>query len=100
MFMLNNEMIKSLVKFSQYLEESEINVNDCQFKVLTQDEINDEFYDYQMSLFDELGLSSFSDWALNYILDNFDIDVISGYDNPLSHFDMTLSVIFSLFAIL
>ena len=69
--MLSNEMIRSLVELRKYFNESEINVNDCQFKVLTEDEINVEFYDYQMSLLDDLGLNSFSDWALSHILDNF-----------------------------
>ena len=69
--MLNNEMIKSLVGISNFLGESEINVNDYQFKVLSEEEINVEFYDYQVELLEELGLNSFSDWALSHILDNF-----------------------------
>ena len=68
--MLNNEMIRGLVELRKYLGENEINVNDCQFKVLTQEEIDVEFYDFQVSLFDDLGLNSFSDFALSHILDN------------------------------
>jgi hypothetical protein len=69
--MLSNEMIKGLVELRKYLGENEINVNDCQFKVLTQDEIDAEFYDFQVTLLDDLGLNSFSDFALSHILDNF-----------------------------
>ena len=69
--MLNNEMIRGLVELRKYLGENEINVNDCQFKVLTQEEIDVEFYDFQVSLFDEIGLNSLTDSCFNYVLDNF-----------------------------
>ena len=47
--MLNNEMIRGLVELRKYLGENEINVNDCQFKVLTQEEIDVEFMKKKMS---------------------------------------------------
>ena len=62
--MLSNEMIKGLVELRKYLGESEINVNDCQFKVLTQEEIDVEFYNFQVELFDEIGLNSLTDSCL------------------------------------
>jgi hypothetical protein len=69
--MLSNEMIRGLVELRKYLGENEINVNDCQFKVLTQEEIDVEFYNFQVELFDEIGLNSLTDSCFNYVLDNF-----------------------------
>ena len=69
--MLNNEQLKSFVVLSQLLEDSEINVNDCQFKVLSEEEINEEFYNFQQNLFDDLGLNSFSHFAYEHIMSNF-----------------------------
>ena len=77
-------MIRGLVELRKYLGESEINVNDCQFKVLTEDEINDEFYNFQVELFDEIGLNSLTDSCFNYVLDNF---VETQYFKDL-HFDI------------
>ena len=82
--MLNNEMIRGLVELRKYLGENEINVNDCQFKVLTQEEIDVEFYDFQVQLFDEMGLNSLTDSCFNYVLDNF---VESQYFKDL-HYDV------------
>lgn len=45
--------------------------NNEEYLVLTDDEAGKEFYDYQLSLFDDMGIQSYSEWAQEYILDNF-----------------------------
>lgn len=41
-----------------------------EYFVLTDDEADKEFYDYEENLIDELGLDSFTDWAREYIIEN------------------------------
>ena len=73
------EKIKVLAEFLG-IEESEIlkgytdNVFETsdgeEYLVVTDEEADDEFYDYEAELIDELGLDAFSDWAKDYIIEN------------------------------
>ena len=73
------EKIKALAEFLG-IEESEIEedmnnhkyfrTEDEEYMVLTDEEADDEFYDYEAELIDELGLDAFSDWAKDYIIEN------------------------------
>lgn len=46
-------------------------VDGMEYIVLTDIEADEQYREYQLSLIEDLGLESFSDWAKNYILDNF-----------------------------
>lgn len=73
------ERIKVLAEFLG-IEESEIlkgyrdNIFETsdgkEYLVATNEEADDEFYNYESELIDELGLDSFSDWAKDYIIEN------------------------------
>ena len=73
------ERIKVLAEFLG-IEESEISkgYRDNMFEtsdgeeylVVTDEEADDEFYNYESELIDELGLDAFSDWAKDYIIEN------------------------------
>ena len=73
------ERIKVLAEFLG-VEESEIlksyrdNVFETsdgeEYLVVTDKEADDEFYQYEENLIDELGLDAFSDWAKDYIIEN------------------------------
>lgn len=73
------ERIKVLAEFLG-IEESEIlkgyrdNIFETsdgeEYLVVTDEEADDEFYDYESELIDELGLDAFSDWAKDYIIEN------------------------------
>ena len=41
-----------------------------EYLVVTDEEADDEFYNYEAELIDELGLDAFSDWAKDYIIEN------------------------------
>ena len=73
------ERIKVLAEFLG-IEESEIlkgyrdNIFETsdgeEYLVVTDEEADDEFYNYEAELIDELGLDAFSDWAKDYIIEN------------------------------
>ena len=73
------ERIKVLAEFLG-IEESEIlkgyrdNIFETsdgeEYLVVTDKEADDEFYQYEENLIDELGLDAFSDWAKDYIIEN------------------------------
>lgn len=46
-------------------------VDSVEYIVLTDTEADEQYREYQSSLIEDLGLEGFSDWAKNYILDNF-----------------------------
>lgn len=46
-------------------------VDGVEYIVLTDTEADEQYREYQSSLIEDLGLEAFSDWAKNYILDNF-----------------------------
>ena len=53
------------------LNENTFEVDGAEYLVLTEDEREEEFKAYQESLIEDMGLESFSEWAQDYILDNF-----------------------------
>lgn len=73
------ERIKVLAEFLG-IEESEIlkgyrdNIFETsdgeEYLVVTDEEADDEFYQYEENLIDELGLDAFSEWAKDYIIEN------------------------------
>ena len=46
-------------------------VDGVEYIVLTDTEADEQYKEYQLSLIEDLGLEGFSDWAKDYILDNF-----------------------------
>ena len=53
------------------LNENTFEVDGAEYLVLTEDEREEEFYNYQSSLIEDMGLDAFSGWAQDYIIDNF-----------------------------
>ena len=53
------------------LNENTFEVDGAEYLVLTEDEREEEFYNYQESLIEDMGLDAFSGWAQDYIIDNF-----------------------------
>ena len=45
-------------------------INGAEYLVLTDEEADQEYHEYQMNLIDDMGLDSFSDWAKDEILNN------------------------------
>jgi hypothetical protein len=52
-------------------DENIVVVDGDEFKVLDDDEADEEFRQYQQNLWDDCGINSFTDWARDYILSNF-----------------------------
>ena len=51
-----------------------------EYMVLTDDEAEEEFYNYESDLIEECGLDAFSDWARDYIIENcLDVDWFEDY---------------------
>ena len=53
------------------LDKNTFEVDGAEYLVLTEDEREEEFKAYQESLIDDMGLESFSEWAQDYIINNF-----------------------------
>lgn len=79
------EKIKALAKFLGIeTKEIEEDINNHkyfktedgeEYMVLTDDEADKTFYDYELELIEELGLDGFSDWAKDYVIENcLDVD--------------------------
>ena len=74
-----NKKLRGLLLQVEVMEGSEVKVLDkntfevdgAEYLVLTEDEREEEFYNYQKILIDDMGLESFSEWAQDYIIDNF-----------------------------
>ena len=77
--------IKALAKFlgieTSEIEESVNNdgifeiENGERYMVLTDDEANETFYDYESDLIEEYGLDGFSNWVKDYVIENcLDVD--------------------------
>lgn len=58
-----------------------------EYMVLTEDEAEEEFYNYESDLIEECGLDAFTEWARDYIIENcLDVDWFEdfyreGYEN-------------------
>ena len=51
-----------------------------EYMVLTYDEAEEEFYNYESDLIEECGLDAFTDWARDYIIENcLDVDWFEDY---------------------
>ena len=51
-----------------------------EYMVLTDDEAEEEFYNYESDLIEELGLDAFTDWSRDYIIENcLDVDWFEDY---------------------
>ena len=84
------EKIEALAKFLG-IETSEIeeDINNHkyfktedgeEYMVLTDEESEEEFYNYESELIEECGLNAFSDWARDYIIENcLDVDWFEDY---------------------
>ena len=74
-----NKKLRGLLLQVEVMEGSQINVlnentfevDGAEYLVLSEDEREEEFYNYQSSLIEEMGLDAFSGWAQDYIIDNF-----------------------------
>lgn len=61
----------AIVEKLKHDDDKRVFVDDVEYIVLTDTEADEEYKEYQQALIDELGLDAFSDWAKDYILDNF-----------------------------
>ena len=74
-----NKKLRGLLLQVEVMEGSEIKVLDentfevdgAEYLVLSEDEREEEFYNYQESLIEDMGLDAFSGWAQDYIIENF-----------------------------
>ena len=67
------------IEISSY-SDSVITYYNEEYLVVTEEEAEEEFRDYQQSLIEDLGLQAFSNWAQQYIIDNFcDNETLSAY---------------------
>ena len=74
-----NKKLRGLLLQVEVMEGSNINVlnentfevDGAEYLVLSEDEREEEFKNYQMNLIEEMGLESFTEWAQDYIIDNF-----------------------------
>ena len=73
-------------------DDKTVFVDGVEYIVLTDTEADEQYKEYQLSLIEDLGLEVFSDWAKDYILDNFTyshsktFDDIQ-YDDAVSYVD-------------
>ena len=56
-------------------------VDGVEYIVLTDIEADEEYKQYQLSLIEDLGLEAFSEWAKDYILDNFTFSYSEMFDD-------------------
>ena len=61
---------REAVKISSY-SDREVTYYNEEYLVVTEEEAEEEFRDYQQSLIEEVGLQAFSERAQQYIIDNF-----------------------------
>ena len=67
------------IEISSY-SDSVITYYNEEYLVVTEEEAEEEFRDYQQSLIEDLGLQAFSESAQQYIIDNFcDNETLSAY---------------------
>ena len=93
-----NKKLRGLLLQVEVMEGSEIKVLDentfevdgAEYLVLTEDEREKEFYDYQESLIEDMGLDAFSGWAQDYIIDNF-VDDEWFMETMREHFEYYIS---------
>ena len=64
-------IVKGLVEIRKGLDQNLIEVEGERYNVLTQDEINRRFDQFQENLWDDLGFEAFTESAQEYIINNF-----------------------------
>ena len=77
-----NKKLRGLLLQVEVMEGSEIKILDkntfevdgAEYLVLTEDEREEEFYNYQKNLVDDMGLDAFTEWGQDYIINNFTDD--------------------------
>ena len=72
------------------LNENTFEVDGAEYLVLTEDEREEEFKQYQESLIEDMGLDAFSGWAQDYIIDNF-VDDEWFMETMREHFEYYIS---------
>jgi hypothetical protein len=71
--MLSNEkFLESLVNLKKIMECDFIKINDKSYKVLAENEINKEFDELQIELFNDLGFDAYAEYIKDHILNNAD----------------------------
>ena len=58
----------------QILDKNTFEVDGAEYLVLSEDEREEEFYNYQKNLVDDMGLDAFTEWGQDYIINNFTDD--------------------------
>jgi hypothetical protein len=73
----NKKFLESLVSLKEVMECDEVTIDDKSYKVLTEDEINKEFDEFQMALFEDMGFDAYAGFVKDHVLNNADefIDV-------------------------
>lgn len=71
----------AIVEKLKHDDDKTVFVDDVEYIVLTNTEANEQYKEYLLSLIEDLGLESFSDWARNYILDNFTYSYSETFDD-------------------
>lgn len=56
------------IDFLKHDDNKTIYIDNAEYSVLTEEEVKEEFYNYQMVLIDDMGLEAFADWAKDEIL--------------------------------
>ena len=64
-------IVKGLVEIRKGLDQNLTEVEGERYNVLTQDEINRRFDQFQENLWDDLGFEAFTESAQEYIINNF-----------------------------
>lgn len=82
----------AIVEKLKHDDDKTIFIDDVEYIVLTDTEADEQYREYQQALIDELGLDAFSDWAKDYILDNFTSSYSETfgdiqYENAVSYVD-------------
>lgn len=82
----------AIVEKLKHDDNKTVFIDDVEYMVLTDTEADEQYREYQLSLIEDLGLERFSDWAKDYILDNFTYSYSETfgdiqYENAVSYVD-------------
>ena len=67
---LGETMETAEVETLKHDDNKTVFIDGAEYLVLTDEEADQEYYEYQMNLIDDMGLDSFSDWAKDEILNH------------------------------
>jgi hypothetical protein len=68
----NEKFLESLVNLKEVMGCDKITINDKSYKVLTENEIDKEFDELQMDLFNDMGFDAYAEFVKDHILNNAD----------------------------